>query len=124
MAKTNFESLRVYQLSELLADQIWTIVMKWNVFARDTVGKQLVRAADSIGANIAEGTGRGTFVDNRRFVRIARGSLNETQHFLRRAYKRKLLNDKDIQALRPLVDELAPKLNSYLKSIGKVPVTV
>lgn len=124
MAKTNFESLRVYQLSESLADQIWTIVMKWNVFARDTVGKQLVRAADSIGANIAEGTGRGTFVDNRRFVRIARGSLNETQHFLRRAYKRKLLNDKDIQALRPLVDELAPKLNSYLKSIGKVPVAV
>jgi four helix bundle protein len=124
MAKTNFERLRVYQLSELLAGQIWTIVMKWNVFARDTVGKQLVRAADSIGANIAEGTGRGTFVDNRRFVRIARGSLNETQHFLRRAYKRKLLNDKDIQALRPLVDELAPKLNSYLKSIGKVPVAV
>ena len=124
MAKTNFESLRVYQLSELLADQIWTIVMKWNVFARDTVGKQLVRAADSIGANIAEGTGRGTFVDNRRFVRIARGSLNETQHFLRRAYKRKLLNDKDIRALRPLVDELAPKLNSYLNSIGKMPVTV
>ena len=124
MAKTNFESLRVYQLSETLADEIWTIVMKWNVFARDTVGKQLVRAADSIGANIAEGTGRGTFVDNRRFVRIARGSLNETQHFLRRAYKRKLLNDKDIQALRPLVDELAPKLNSYLKSVGKVPVSV
>ena len=124
MAKTNFESLRVYQLSEMLADQIWTIVIKWNVFARDTIGKQLVRAADSIGANIAEGTGRGTFVDNRRFVRIARGSLNETQHFLRRAYKRKLLNDKDIQALRPLVDELAPKLNSYLKSIGKVPVSV
>ena len=124
MAKTNFESLRVYQLSETLADEVWTIVMKWNVFARDTVGKQLVRAADSIGANIAEGTGRGTFVDNRRFVRIARGSLNETQHFLRRAYKRKLLNDKDIQALRPLVDELAPKLNSYLKSIGRVPVSV
>ena len=124
MAKTNCESLRVYQLSETLADEIWTIVMKWNVFARDTVGKQLVRAADSIGANIAEGTGRGTFVDNRRFVRIARGSLNETQHFLRRAYKRKLLIDKDIQALRPVVDELVPKLNSYLKSIGKVPVTV
>ena len=83
MAKTNFESLRVYQLAETLADEIWTIVMKWNVFARDTVGKQLVRAADSIGANIAEGTGRGTFVDNRRFVRIARGSLKRNAAFLR-----------------------------------------
>lgn len=65
MAKSNFENLRVYRLSENLADQIWPIVLKWNIFSRDTVGKQLVKAADSIGANIAEGTGRGTFVDNR-----------------------------------------------------------
>ena len=121
MAKTNFESLRVYQLSERLADDIWLIVMRWQVFARDTVGKQLVKAADSIGANIAEGTGRGTFVDNRRFVRIARGLLNETQHWLRRAYKRQLLNDQEIQAIKPIVDELAPKLNAYLNSIGKLP---
>ena len=119
MAKTNFETLRVYQLSEDLADQIWSVVLKWNVIARDTVGKQLIRAADSIGANIAEGTGRGTFVDNRRFVRIARGSLNETQHWLRRAYNRHLLNDKDVRSLKSIVDELAPKLNAYLNSIGK-----
>ena len=122
MAKTNFESLRVYQLSENLADQIWSVVLKWNVLARDTVGKQLIRSADSIGANIAEGTGRGTFVDNRRFVRIARGSLNETQHWLRRAYKRHLLTDKEVSGLKSVVDELAPKLNAYLNSIGKVSV--
>lgn len=96
MAKTNFERLQVYRLAERLADDIWAIVVKWNIFARDTVGKQLVKAADSIGANIAEGTGRGTFVDNRRFVRIARGSLNETQHWLRRAYKRGLLSSKEV----------------------------
>jgi four helix bundle protein len=118
MAKTNFESLRVYQLSEKLADSVWSIVLKWNVFARDTVGKQLVKAADSIGANIAEGTGRGTFVDNRRFVRIARGSLNETQHWFRRAFKRRLLSDQEVRSLKPIIDELAPKLNAYLKSIG------
>src|SRR5881397_2316429 len=122
MAKSNFENLRVYQLAEQLADEIWSIVFGWEVFARDTVGKQLIRAADSIGANIAEGTGRGTFVDNRRFVRIARGSLNETQHWLRRAYKRHLLNDREIRNLKPIVDELAPKLNAYLNSIGKVRV--
>ena len=81
MPKSNFENLRVYQLAEELADRVWEIVLGWNIFARDTVGKQLVKAAASIGANIAEGTGRGTFVDNRRFVRIARGSLNETQNW-------------------------------------------
>ncbi len=119
MDRTNFEKLRVYRLAEDLADEIWDIVLRWDHFARDTVGKQIVRAADSVGANIAEGTGRHNFKDNKRFVRTARGSLNETQHFLRRAFKRKLLAPTDVKTLKPLVDNLAPQLNSYLKSIGR-----
>jgi four helix bundle protein len=119
MSRTNFENLRVYKLSEELADEIWTIVIRWDAFAKDTVGRQIVRSADSVGANIAEGTGRHNFQDNRRFVKIARGSLNETQHFLRRAFKRNLLTSADVKKLKPLVDNLAPQLNSYLKSIGR-----
>jgi four helix bundle protein len=119
MARTNFESLKVYQLSEQLADSIWEIVLEWNAFARDTVGKQLVKAADSVGANIAEGTGRGTYLDNRRFVIIARGSLNETKHWLRRAFKRQLLTTKQVNKVKPIIDELAPKLNAYLNSIRR-----
>ena len=61
MPTMSFENLKVYQLSEALADDIWGIVVKWDFFARETVGKQIVRSADSIGANIAEGTGRGTY---------------------------------------------------------------
>jgi four helix bundle protein len=113
-----FEDLRVYQLSEELADEIWFIVMGWRGLAQDTVGKQLVRAVDSIGANIAEGTGRGSYQDNRRFVKIARGSLYETKHWLRRAFKRKLLTSDQTARLKPMLDELAPKLNAYLNSIG------
>ena len=119
MPKSNFENLRVYQLSERLCDEIWAIVATWGYFEKDTVGKQLVRSADSIGANISEGTGRGSFQDNRRFVKIARSSLNETQHWLRRAYKRNLLTEEQISIIRPVIDELAPKLNAYLKSIGR-----
>ncbi len=118
MARTNFEKLRVYQLSERLADQVWEIVLGWNFFARITVGKQLVSAVDSVGVNLSEGAGRGRFLDNKRFVRIARGSLNETQHWLRRAYKRSLLTKRQIDSLKPLIEELAPTLNAYLKSIG------
>jgi four helix bundle protein len=118
MERTNFENLRIYQLSEELSDNIWEIVVKWNRLAQDTVGKQLINAADSIGANIAEGTGRGSYADNRRFARIARGSLFEVKHWLRRAYRRELLSENEISKLQNLINELTPKLSAYIRSIG------
>ena len=119
--RSNFENLRVYQLAEQLADEVWKIVTSWNRFAGDTIGRQIMRAADSIGANIAEGTSRGSFQDNRRFVRTARGSLYETQHWLRQAYRRNLLDAAQVEKIKPLVSELLPKLNAYLQSIGRRP---
>ena len=119
MERTNFEKLQVYRLSEKIADSIWNIVTTWNHFARDTVGKQLVRAADSIGANIAEGSGRGSLVDNRRFIRVARGSLYETLHWLRHSYMRKLLSQSEVKKLRMLIEELTPKLNAFLRSVDE-----
>jgi four helix bundle protein len=86
--------------------------------AQDTVGKQIVRSADSIGANIAEGSGRGTDKDYSRFLKISRGSLYETRHWLRRAYQRKLLAQKQISELSLIINELTPKLNAYIRSIG------
>jgi four helix bundle protein len=119
MARTNFEKLEIYTLSERLADLIWNIASAWHHLARDTVGKQLIRAADSIGANIAEGAGRGSYADNRRFAHIARGSLYETKHWLRRAFKRRLLTDEQVSLIQPLVDELAPRLNAYQRSMTR-----
>lgn len=119
MARAKFLELRVYQLAEELADAVYDVVLPWERFDRNTVGEQLVRACDSIGANIAEGYGRGSYQDNRRFVRIARASLYETQHWLRRAYRRKRLTEEQTARLKPLLDELGPRLNAYLKSIGR-----
>ena len=120
MGNKAFEHLRVYQTSEKLADRIWELVTRWPILARDTIGKQLVRAADSIGANIAEGAGRGTYQDNKRFVRVARGSLYESMHFLRRAYRRSLLDKKQVDQIKSIIDSLGPSLNAYLKSIGPI----
>ncbi len=118
MGTRGFENLQVYRLAEQLADTLWDMVKEWRPLARDTVGKQLVRSGDSIGANIAEGEGRGSYQDNRRFVRIARGSLNETRHWLRRVYRRQLLTQEQVSQLQPLIEELGPRLTAYLKSIG------
>ena len=50
MAVKGFEELRVYQMAEHLSDEVWEMVCKWDVFAKDTVGKQIVRSVDSVGA--------------------------------------------------------------------------
>jgi len=120
MEKTNFENLHIYRLSERLAEQIWRIVLGWEYFAKNIVGIQIVKAADSVRANIAEGSGRGTEAELRRFLRVARGSLYETQHWLRRAYKRNLLTQKQVDELVPILRELTPKLNASLGSIGSL----
>jgi four helix bundle protein len=118
MQKTNFETLKVYQLAEKLADEIWVIVIKWDYLAKNTVGQQIVKSADGIGSCIAEGSGRGTAQDNRRFIGIARGSLYETKHWLRRAFKRKLLTDAQTNKLKGIVDDLTPALNGYWRSVS------
>src|SRR4028118_6087 len=115
----SFQQLRVYQLAEKISNEIWFIVKKWDDFAKDTMGKQIVRSADSVGANIGEGHGRYSYQDNQHFVKIARGSLNETRHWLRLAYKRKLINQEQTDRIKPIIDELSPKLNAYLNSLKR-----
>jgi four helix bundle protein len=105
-------------MSEDLADLVWHAVLQWDPFARSTIGHQIVRAADSVGANIAEGYGRASPADDRRFIRTARGSLYETRHFLRRADKRGLLNREQKVPLQVLMKNLLPALNGYLRSLG------
>ena len=112
--------IEAYRLALFIADLGWHDVTK---LSRDKrmleVSNQLYRALGSIGANISEGSGRGSLQDNRRFVRMARGSLYETIHWLRQSYLRKLLTQSQVKELRLLVEELAPKLNAFLRSVDK-----
>ena len=86
-----FASTVMNRIAEEIADFAWTVVMKRHYFPRVTIGKQLVNSAGSIGANVAEGTGCGSFADNRRFAKIARDFLFEAKHWLRRAFKETLV---------------------------------
>ena len=50
----SFQQLRIYQLAETISNEIWFIVKKRDDFAKDTMGKQIVLSADSVGALILQ----------------------------------------------------------------------
>ncbi len=111
---TKYEDLEIYKLSENLSDKIWDIAIEWDSFTKDTIGKQIVKASDSIGANIAEGSGRGSYVDYKRFLKISRGSLFETKHWSKKAFNRKLFNEIDYSEIIKTIDELIPRLSAFI----------
>jgi four helix bundle protein len=110
------DELKVYSLSMDMAENIWSIVLGWDYFAKDTVGKQLVRAADSIAANLSEGYGRYHFREKVHFSYYSRGSLYETKTWLTKAYNRKLLNHEVFESFLGLIDDIGVKLNNYISS--------
>jgi len=72
MGKARFQNLRIYRLAEQRADEVWDAVQGWPPLARNTVGVQIIGSTDSIGANIAEGAGRGTSRETCRFISLGR----------------------------------------------------
>ncbi|NQV14818.1 four helix bundle protein [bacterium] len=109
-------SLDVYNLSEKLSDDIWHLYDTWNKKAQNTLGLQIIRSADSISANLAEGYGRYSFADRKRFYMYSRGSFEETKAWLRKAHRRNLLTDETSELLQEIIQELGPKLNAFINS--------
>ena len=112
-----FDELEILKQAEEIADLVWTIVEKWSEFSRDTVGKQLVRAADSIGANIAEMYGRFNYGEKTQFLYYARGSLFETKYWINRASKRGLTEKEVAEELIKRLTDQAKKLNNFIASV-------
>jgi four helix bundle protein len=110
-----FRDLDVYRRAVGLADTLWGCVTGWDSFARWTVGVQLVRSADSIGANIAEAAGRSSDADQRRLLIVARASGLELEHWLDRASERALPITPGAAAEAKRVGRM---LNGLIKSRG------
>jgi four helix bundle protein len=109
--ESSFRRLAAYQAAARLGDQVHAVVAIWQSADRWSLGMQLLRSVDSIGANIAEAAGRESRLDRRRFLIIARGSLYETEHWLARAEARGLL------PATPSLDEVARTLSGLIKRL-------
>jgi four helix bundle protein len=108
--------LDVYRLAEDLSDLVWNAYDKWEPKVQHTIGCQIIRAADSIAANIAEGYGRYTPAGRRKFYLYARGSFEETKAWLRKAIRRKVIGTDEVRQYKAFVDELGPRLNAFIKA--------
>jgi four helix bundle protein len=111
------DDLQIYQMSMKLGDDIWDFVNGWSYWNRDAFGKQLVRASDSVAANLAEGFGRYHLRERLNFCFYARGSLKETVTWLTKALNRNLLSKEKFEELNQLCNDLSVKLNNYIKTI-------
>jgi four helix bundle protein len=109
------EDMSVYRIHTGIADEIYKIVYQWNFFDRDTVGMQLVRAFDSIGANIAEGYGRYHFGDKIKFYYYARGSAFESQYWIKRGRARGLITDNEGHKFLLILQQILKELNALIK---------
>ena len=98
-----------------LSNYVWDIAIKWNYFTKDTIGKQLVRAVDSVSANIAEGFGRYSKKDKVKFYRYSYGSIKESFDWVEKANKRKLWEAKEYQHISEELKKLPKEINSLIK---------
>jgi four helix bundle protein len=115
------EKLDVYNLAESFSDEIWVIVAGWNNFLKDTIGKQVVRSADSISANIAEGYGRYYYNESKKFYFYSRGSIQEAKSWLNKCRRRKIVKEAKCDDLLLKAEQILIKLNAYIKFVSKSP---
>lgn len=104
-----------YKIASGLSDYIWEIVSFWDSFSKNTIGSQLVRAIDSVGANIAEGFGRYHKKDKVKFYYNGRASVFEAQFFIKKAYIRKLLNNEQYEYIFSHLRLLPKEINYLIK---------
>lgn len=119
MVNSRIEDLEIYKTAVDLSNKIWKIVITWEKFEKNTIGGQLIRAIDSVGANLSEGYGRGSKTDNARFAKIARGSLFETKHWLILSYNRELISLEELNLLLEVIENLLPRISSYINYLKK-----
>lgn len=119
MDENNFKSylsidkIEAYKKALTFSNLLWDEVIKFDYFEKNSVSLQLVRAADSVSANIAEGFGRYHKKDKIKFYQYAKGSALECYDWLLKCKHRKLLNESQLLDHIETVQNL-PKLINYL----------
>jgi len=113
------DDFKTYNRAMALGNEVWLVVIKWDIFNKDTIGKQLIRSCDSIAANLSEGLGRYHYKEIKNFSYYSRGSLFETQTWLEKAHQRSLISDEQHQKFMNEISQIGKMINGYIKTLGR-----
>lgn len=112
-----FKNLKIWKCAVSLATDIYSVTVKFPNKEQYGLVAQLRRCVVSIGSNIAEGAGRSTNKDFKRFLNIAYGSLYELETQLIISSNLGFLSDKDSKYLCDEVNELQKMVFVFSKKL-------
>jgi four helix bundle protein len=118
MASRNYMDLVAWQKSMDLVESAYGIAKEFPKEEMSAPSNQLRRAAVSIPANLAEGQGRGSSGDFRRFLTIAPGSLREAETLVLIAGRVKHNDESVTQGFLCRSTEVAKLINGLLNSLA------
>jgi four helix bundle protein len=104
-----------YKSAFHLSNFVWNMVIKWDLFARRTVGEQFITAADSISANIAEGFGRYFKKDKVKFYLYSAGSVKECFDWNEKSKIRNLMTNGEYEHVFKELQKLPEAINRLIK---------
>ncbi|MCX6357147.1 MAG: four helix bundle protein [Candidatus Aureabacteria bacterium] len=97
---------------------VYEDISKWpNNRVSNSICYQLLRSAGSIGANIAEGYGRGTPGEFEQFLRYSRGSAAETDNWLCNASKAGLITDSRYREYESIFTEINKMIGAFISKL-------
>ena len=123
MAEFRFEKLDVWQRAIDFCDDVYRVTQRFPAEERFGLTTQLRKAAVSIPANIAEGSGRMSDRDNLRFVEIAYGSLMEVVSHTEVSLRQEYLNRDQRDELREAAERLSRMLSGLRKHLQPSSIT-
>ncbi|HVW12747.1 MAG TPA: four helix bundle protein [Mucilaginibacter sp.] len=107
--------LTSYVSAFTFGNEVWNIAINWEYFAKDTIGKQFVNAADSISANIAEGFGRYHKKDKIKFYYYSLGSVKECTDWCNKAKLRNLISEGEHIRISEILERLPREIHQLIK---------
>jgi four helix bundle protein len=114
-----FETLDAWQAARVLRRDISVLVKTFPTVEKLRLADQMIRAARSVTANIAEGYGRYHFQENIQFCRQGRGSLFELIDHLTAGQDEGYLSEEQFDTKKNQVINVIKLLNGYIGYLKK-----